>query len=125
MKKLLRYLKNEQSGSVFIYLFFIATLALFITTALTYQLENKRKISELEIEHLQLDMLHQQTYQRLINDWENIDRTISHNYTFPNGQTKVSFNDSAENKVEISISATREPPFQKVRTYQLNKESLQ
>lgn len=119
MKRLLRYLHNNQSGSIFVYLFYLATILLLFTTALISHLENEQMIATLEIEQLQLNMIHQQTYQSVVNDWNNINVAETLNFTFPNGDASVTFKQTEPNYIEMTITANREPPYQKKKTYPL------
>ncbi|HHU19494.1 MAG TPA: hypothetical protein GXZ58_04505 [Bacilli bacterium] len=119
MKKLLRYLVNDQTGTTFVYLFYLSTIILLFTIAIITQLENEQKISRLEIEQLQLNMIHQQTYQTIINDWDQIDHSETYTYVYPNGRAKVSFKLDNEAFYKMTITATREAPYQKIKTYQL------
>lgn len=121
MKKSLQSLINNQTGSIFIYLFYLATLLSIISLVTINQFQNEHKITAMEIEHFHLDMLHQQTYQTLMNSWEEIDHAEHLDYKFPNGETKVVFKDENPNYLTIVITAIREPPYQRVKTYQLKK----
>ncbi|WP_440895846.1 hypothetical protein ACS127_15045 [Amphibacillus sp. Q70] len=122
MKKLLQNLKNNQNGSMFIYLFYLATLLLLMSLVMINQFQNEQKITAMEIEHLHLDMLHQQTYQTLMNNWEDIDPSKKLTFQFPNGKANVVFKDE-ENWISIIITAIREPSYRKIKTYQLKRDS--
>lgn len=119
MKRLLRYLHNNQSGSMFVYLFYLATILLLFTTAIISHLENEQSIATLEIEQLQLNMIHQQTYQSVINDWVEINLAETLNFTFPNGDASVTFLQIEPNYIDMIITAIREPPYQKKKKYSL------
>lgn len=119
MKRLLHYLHNNQSGSMFIYLFYLATILLLFTTAIINHLVNEQSIATLEIEQLQLNMIHQQTYQSIINDWEEINIAEALNFTFPNGNASVRFKQIEPDYIEMTITAFREPPYQKKKSYPL------
>lgn len=86
------------------------------------QLQNEQKITAMEIEHLHLDMLHQQTYQTLMNNWEEIDQSEKLTFQFPNGEANVAFKDE-DDCISIIITAIREPSHRKIKTYQLKKDS--
>lgn len=122
MKKLLHYFKNDENGSVFIYLFFLATLLIFITFTLLFQLEKNQEISQLDIEQLHLDMIHQLTYQTVIDQSSDIDLSVDLSYSFPIGKAKVTFGAKNNGYVSIRITAFREPSFQKVKSYHVKLE---
>lgn len=119
MRKLLRYLHNDQTGTMFVYLFYLSTIILLFTIAIITQLENEQTISTLEIEQLQLNMIHQQTYQTIINDLDEIDLSKTYTYVYPNGHALVTFKPVSEAYFNMTITATREPPYQKIKAYQL------
>lgn len=122
MKKLLHYLQTDQSGSMFVYLFYLSTMILFFTFTMITHLENEQSMSVLEIELLHLNMIHQQAYQSVLNNFSELELSAEHEYAFPNGHAQVRFNRISEAEINMIVTAIREPPYQKVKRYILKLE---
>src|SRR5690625_1129234 len=89
MKKILRHSIGNQEGSMFLYLFYFLITILALLLILFQQLQTEQTLSVLELEHMQLEMIHQQAYQSLMIELENGVPEESLIYNFPTGWAKL------------------------------------
>ncbi len=120
MKKQLLYLYKNENGSMFIYLFYLSLITLLLTFTMINQFANEQSLSNLEIEALQLNMIHQQTYQTVMSQWDEIDFSQTLHFQFPNGETSVLFTRKSEEQVNMTITAYRGDQYRKTKVYQLS-----
>jgi len=122
MKKILRHSIGNQEGSMFLYLFYFLITILALMLILFQQLQTEQTLSVLELEHMQLEMIHQQAYQSLMIELENGVPEESLIYNFPNGWAKINIVDKHNDYYDVTILAYREPPYEKIKEYKLNKD---
>lgn len=124
MKKSLQNIIRNQNGSLFVYLYFLLTLLLILIFSLFTRLQTEQRLAVLEVEHLQLEMIHQQTYQTLINNWDLIDQEITPLLSFHNGVGRVIIDDQDDDFYQVRIIAIREPSHRRTKTYYLEKNQF-
>lgn len=85
MKKYLIHLKNDDSGSILVYLLFIIHLLFICIISLIVAHHSERTFAQLEIEHLHLDTLQRMTYSQTIEYIDDLSLNVSHTINYPNG----------------------------------------
>lgn len=92
-----------------------------LSFGLLAQHENKQQLANLEIEHLNHEMLQQLAYRSLLDRWTDIDNQTTVSFSFPNGEAVILINKQNTTRVELIVTTTSSSNTSKNRKYLLQE----
>ena len=123
MQKRLAFIKPylfKQDGFLLPYVTFIITLLLLSVISAIALYSNDRVITELQLEQVELETLHQMGYTEFKNnlmDYSITAQQQSITYSYPNGQVLITYYQNNDNKIVFTLKAITLKKNQKTRVY--------
>ncbi|GGM31606.1 hypothetical protein GCM10011351_17240 [Paraliobacillus quinghaiensis] len=128
MQKHLVFIKHRiynQDGFLLPYVTFIITLLLLSVMSAITLYSNDQLITELQLEQVELETLHQIGYtdfSKNLVDYPITTQQQMMNYFYPNGKVLITYYQHNDNKIVITLKAITLKKNQKTRVYYLTLE---